>query len=139
LHPIKLAQKEVEEEEDILSPLPPVPQHAHSLQLVRISSSNNSHSASIRSLNVNHSPASDIGAPVVTNCTVVIENNPTRTLTEAANKLQLTAADQLALRTEVKNSSETLVESDKIELVTASQDDLDTNMQEIEVTTDFLM
>ena len=140
LHPIKLAPKDEAEDDDVVYPLPSVPPGgAGSLQLLRISSNNNSHTASIRSLNVNHPP--NTRTPVITSCSVEIENQPTETLTAAANKLELTAADKHAARTEVKNSTKTLTEAaDEIELVTANQHStIDADFQVIEVVSDFAM
>ena len=120
LQPIKLAPKDETEDNDVLYPLPSVPPGGtSSQQLIQTSSNNNSHTASIRSLNVNHSLNNH--TPVITSCNVVIENQPTETLTAAANKLELTAVDQHTARTEVKNSTETLTEAaDERELVTAN-------------------
>lgn len=107
-----------------------MPQHTPSLQLVRISSTSNSHSGSIKSLNINHS-SGDVDAPVVTTCTVVIENNPA-----ATNRLESITADQRTPRTEVKNSNKTLNRAaDEVELITANWHNMEADLQVIESTT----
>lgn len=131
LHPIKLQPKD-EGEEDVLHPLPSLPQGSvGSMQVAHISSHNNSHNASIKSLNVNHSPNSR--TPVVTSCNIVIENHPNEVLAAVANKL---SADEHTARTAVKNSTETLTEApDEIELVTANHS-MEADPQVTEMLTD---
>ena len=113
LQPIKLAPKDETEDEDIVCPLQSIPPGgAGALQLVRISSDNNSHTASIRSLNVHHS-SPNTHTPAITSCNVnvVIENQPTETLTAVTNRLESTATGQHAARTEVKNSTAIVTEA----------------------------
>lgn len=128
LQPIKLLPKdEAEEEGDILSALPSVPQVSQ--QVVPTSSNSNSHSASIKSLAVNRSPNAQ--SPMVTSsCSVMIENPPTEMLTAAANQLELTIASEEASRREVKNSTKTLNKAaDEIELIATNQHDVEADLQ----------
>lgn len=121
LQPIKLAPKDETDDDDTVYPLPSVPPGGASS--VHMSSNNNSHTASIRSVNVHHSSSNNHITPVITSCSVVIENQPTETITTVANKLELTAMDQHAARTEVKNSIETFSEAaaGESELIAANQ------------------
>lgn len=129
-----------DEEEMELSPLPSKPQGAAgSHQTVHPSSSSDSHSATIKSLHVNHSPRTH--TPVANHCcSVEIENYPTKILTAATNRLELTAVDPHAARTKVKNSTENLTKAaDEIELLAANQHDVEADPQELEMVTDSVM
>ena len=126
LHPIKLALKDEIEEEDVLSPLPTLPQTAAPLRVVHVTPSN-SRSASIKSLSISHSP----NTPMITSCCTVVIENPRDDLTAAATKLELTNAGQDTTRTESKKSTETLTTaSDEIELASPHQHNVDLQMVE---------
>lgn len=120
LHPIKLASKDEAEDEDVECPPPPSSEPQGTKQQLVVSPCNNFHTASIRSSSIDH--LSNTHMPVVTSCSVVIENDPTEALTAATNKLKSAVVKEHTSRTKVKNSNKTLTKpADEIELVPASQ------------------